>query len=1213
MSALVLAAQARAQSPGPDAYSGLSWGDLAYYVGGGTNPVNSPIADGTLGTNVQAETATALAVDSMGNIYFAGSDAVVYIEYENTSTVPALLAAVTTNASPAVTPQLHGIYQIAGASGPSTNCLTEASPQTFCADNSSNALLATFGAIASMVVDANGDIYTTDGNTVAAVRRIHGAVSGNTVTTSVTTIVGTLNCPTASGFAGCPASSGTDGLGDGGPADAATLQYTTAIRLDAHGNLYISDGGNAVVRVVYMPGASAPPAILPTATQGSIYSVVGTPGVNTCPATCSDFAGPANSLYLYPYGVEVDGAGDLYVVDGIGDQIGIVYAGGTEPPLLKTLLGQTPPVTGNAYLLAGTLATPCSTAPCGDGGPATQAQISAQSMHVDSAGANLYFNDYADFTIRKIDTAGYISSVAGVENPSNVLGISTSIGVGGSVVNAEFVAATDFVFDPANNLYIADSQEIWTAPPAVPQTIANFPATATGTYGQSVTLDAVAENSAGTATGSAISYSYTVNGGSPTALTGTTLVLPGAGTVVVTASAAGGVENDVVYGPATSTETITVNKATLTVVANDISAVYGQPIAPLTASYMGFVNGDTASVLTGAPALSDGGITQGANAGAYTITASAGTLASPNYTFVFVSGTLQITGGTAQTITFNPLPNLTYGQARTITLAATLTPATPARAITYTLSPSSPATISGSTLTITGGGTITVTANQAGSNTLAAAAPVTQSFVVNPAPLTVTGPAVSLPFNTPITPADFPPPTITGFAAGDTQALVTGSATYTTTATGTPDAGSTFPINVALNTLALVPSAASSYTFVTPARPGTLTITPASQSLLVPQLNPLIYGGSDPVTATAIDSKGNATSLPVTITSSALAALNNHYHSVTEAPGGQATLNANVGVGIVTLTYTQAGNKNYSAATSVTQTVTIAPAPLQVVANSFTREFGAPNPTLTYYIGCPPLNGQAGGVTNCFVNNDSDVPSVVSGTPVLSVNADQTSQPGSYPITIAPGTLSAPNYTIVPVNGTLIITPAGSYSITPSTPTLTIAAGHAGQLTLTVTPTNYYQGTVTMSCGALPANVSCIFSPPSFTFTGLTNIVGGVNPAQGTLTVNTLGGRPVVGALTAPGTTLLPAALLLPGALAGWWMARRRRALSLKYAGIWPALGVLLLSVAALGITACGSSSTAGSQVAAPGTVNLTITATGTSAAGTGNVVQSLHVTVVIQ
>src|SRR6185503_12161650 len=83
---------------------------------------------------------------------------------------------------------------------------------------------------------------------------------------------------------------------------------------------------------------------------------------------------------------------------------------------------------------------------------------------------------------------------------------------------------------------------------------------------------------------------------------------------------------------------------TLTVRADDKTRVYGEANPALTASYSGFVNGDTASVLSGAPGLNTAADVTSSVAGSpYVIIASAGTLSAANYAFAFVNGALTIT------------------------------------------------------------------------------------------------------------------------------------------------------------------------------------------------------------------------------------------------------------------------------------------------------------------------------------------------------------------------------------------------------------------------------------------------------------------------------------------------------------------------------------------------------------------------------------------
>ena len=84
--------------------------------------------------------------------------------------------------------------------------------------------------------------------------------------------------------------------------------------------------------------------------------------------------------------------------------------------------------------------------------------------------------------------------------------------------------------------------------------------------------------------------------------------------------------------------TLTVTPAGLTVVAADASRAYGQSNPVFTASYVGFVNGETNTVLTGTLIFDRA---PGTNVGSYLITPSG--LTSDNYALTFHPGTLTIT------------------------------------------------------------------------------------------------------------------------------------------------------------------------------------------------------------------------------------------------------------------------------------------------------------------------------------------------------------------------------------------------------------------------------------------------------------------------------------------------------------------------------------------------------------------------------------------
>ena len=114
---------------------------------------------------------------------------------------------------------------------------------------------------------------------------------------------------------------------------------------------------------------------------------------------------------------------------------------------------------------------------------------------------------------------------------------------------------------------------------------------------------------------------------------------PGAGTpsysVTFTPS------NTTDYGSVTGQVSLTVNKAALKVTANSASRLYGVANPAFTASYSGFVNGDTSGVLSGSPSLTTTA-TASSSMGAYTITAAVGTLSATNYTFSYANGTLTV-------------------------------------------------------------------------------------------------------------------------------------------------------------------------------------------------------------------------------------------------------------------------------------------------------------------------------------------------------------------------------------------------------------------------------------------------------------------------------------------------------------------------------------------------------------------------------------------
>jgi len=171
----------------------------------------------------------------------------------------------------------------------------------------------------------------------------------------------------------------------------------------------------------------------------------------------------------------------------------------------------------------------------------------------------------------------------------------------------------------------------------VSRTVVINPAAQTITFTTLAAKTYGAVNYALTATASSkLAVSYASSNTAVATIVSGGIHIVGAGTTVITASQAGNTD----YTAATAVpETLTVNKAPLTIRAVSQTITYGSAIPVLTATYTGFVNGETSAVLTTQPAIATTA-TATSPAGSYPITASGA--ASPNYTITYASGTLTI-------------------------------------------------------------------------------------------------------------------------------------------------------------------------------------------------------------------------------------------------------------------------------------------------------------------------------------------------------------------------------------------------------------------------------------------------------------------------------------------------------------------------------------------------------------------------------------------
>ena len=252
------------------------------------------------------------------------------------------------------------------------------------------------------------------------------------------------------------------------------------------------------------------------------------------------------------------------------------------------------------------------------------------------------------------------------------------------------------------------------------QTISFAPASPV-TYGVSpITLTAT-----GGASGNAVTFSV-VSG--PGSISGSTLTVTGVGTIVVAANQAASTN----YSAAAQvTASIVVNPATQTISFAPASPVtYG--VSPITLTATGGASGNAVlfSVVSGPGSISGSTLTV---TGVGTIVVAANQAASTNYSAAAQVTASIVVNPATQTISFAPASPVTYGVSP-ITLTAT--GGASGNAVLFSVV-SGPGSISGSTLTVTGAGTIVVAANQAASTNYSAAAQVTASIVVNPATASV--------------------------------------------------------------------------------------------------------------------------------------------------------------------------------------------------------------------------------------------------------------------------------------------------------------------------------------------------------------------------------------------------------------------------------------------------------------------------------------------
>lgn len=174
---------------------------------------------------------------------------------------------------------------------------------------------------------------------------------------------------------------------------------------------------------------------------------------------------------------------------------------------------------------------------------------------------------------------------------------------------------------------------------------------------------------------------------------------------------------------------------------------------------------------------------------------------------------------------------------------------------------------------------------------------------------------------------------------------------------------------------------------------------------------------------------------------------------------------------------------------------------------------------------------------------------------------------------------------------TIVIVPDFTLTATPSS--ITIPAGQSGVVNFTITPVYGYAGTISFSCGMLPANVACRFIPGTVTSNG-TNTV-----SQAQLLITT-GGASASQNITASGFGMTGLWSLLGSSTVLLFIKRRRRLSCVVIA----VLCVTLVS----SVCGCGNGKSV-APTASPGTSSIVVTAAGS----TGNMTHASTLTLTIK
>ncbi len=376
-------------------------GIISTIAGGG-----SVLGDGGPATNAILSNPFAVALDASGNLYIADA---VSSRVRKVDT----MGIITTIAG-------TGTAGYSGDSGPGTNAMLQ-NPSGVVIDVLGNVYIADIGGKRVRKVDTGGIITTFAGNGVAGITGDHGPATAaelyNPSSVSIDNLGNVYITDQTYGYVRKVDTSGTINYFAGGGglitegihADSAELYQTSGIVYDGIGNLYVVDKGLFRVRKI------------------NVSRIINTVAGNMEDSYLGDNYAASAAGLQYPCDVATDASGNLYIADQTNNRIRKIDN-----------LGNITTIAGNDTLGF-----------TGDGGLATSAQIYLPIAVATDVSGNIYFSDHNNQRIRKINSAGIISTIAG----TGTIGFS---GDGGPATAAMIAYPYQITTDMHGTIYFAD-------------------------------------------------------------------------------------------------------------------------------------------------------------------------------------------------------------------------------------------------------------------------------------------------------------------------------------------------------------------------------------------------------------------------------------------------------------------------------------------------------------------------------------------------------------------------------------------------------------------------------------------------------------------------------------------------------------------------------------------------------------------------------------